>query len=168
MKVRRRLAVKIGSIPWMPRFLPQIVKGDNAIQSVTGHRTTLLDIADLPNITIKVPGRKSGITRTTQLLAVPDGEDWLIAGSYFGGPKMPAWVFNLRAAGTIEIVVSGESCAAEATELFDEEREAAWHKLRAIWPNFDLYEQRTERKIPVFRLHPHPAAEPKDQPGPAS
>ncbi|WP_439028939.1 nitroreductase family deazaflavin-dependent oxidoreductase [Gordonia terrae] len=154
MKVRRRLAVKIGSIPWMPRFLPQIVVSDNAIQAVTGQRLSLLDIADLPNITIKVPGRKSGVVRTTQLLAVPDGPDWLIAGSYFGSPKMPAWVYNVRAADEIEIVVHGETTAATATELTAGERTAAWQTLRAVWPNFDLYERRTDRTIPVFRLRP--------------
>ena len=58
MGVRKRLAVTIGSIEWMPRYLPQIVKCDSAIQKVTGQRYSLLDIADLPNITLDVPGRK--------------------------------------------------------------------------------------------------------------
>ncbi|AZZ82485.1 MULTISPECIES: nitroreductase family deazaflavin-dependent oxidoreductase [Gordonia] len=158
MKVRRSLAIKIGSIPWMPRFLPQIVVGDNAIQTVTGQRMTLLDIADLPNITIRVTGRKTGAIRTTQLLAVPDGDDWLIAGSYFGGPKMPAWVYNIRAADTIEIVVAGVVSVAVPTELEGADRDAAWQKLRTVWPNFDLYEKRTDRRIPVFRLRPAPPA----------
>ncbi|WP_168702960.1 nitroreductase family deazaflavin-dependent oxidoreductase [Gordonia paraffinivorans] len=154
MKVRRNLAIKIGSISWMPRYLPQIVMGDNAIQKISGDRVTLLDIADLPNITIKVAGRKTGAIRTTRLLAVPDGRDWLIAGSYFGGPKMPAWVYNVRAADEIEIVVGGEHSKAVATELEGDERAEAWQKLRAVWPNFDLYERRTDRKIPVFRIRP--------------
>ena len=41
-----------------------------------------------------------------------------------------------------------------ATELEGDERAEAWQKLRAVWPNFDLYEQRTDRKIPVFRIRP--------------
>lgn len=154
MTVRRGLAVKIGSISWMPRFLPQIVRCDSVLQSMSGQRLSLLDIGDLPNITIRVPGRKSGAIRTTQLLAVPDGSGWLIAGSYFGGPKMPAWVFNLRAADEIEIIVHGEVSEAVPTELVDAERDAAWQTLRAVWPNFDLYEKRTDRRIPVFRLRP--------------
>ena len=40
------------------------------------------------------------------------------------------------------------------TELVDAERDAAWQTLRAVWPNFDLYEKRTDRRIPVFRLRP--------------
>ena len=67
---------------------------------------------------------------------------------------MPAWVFNVRAADEIEIIVHGEVSAAVATELFDAERDAAWQTLRTVWPNFDLYERRTDRRIPVFRLRP--------------
>ena len=59
----------------------------------------MLDIAGLPDLNLTVKGKKSGIERTTPLLCVPDGDTILIAGSYFGGPKMPLWVGNLRAAG---------------------------------------------------------------------
>ena len=45
------LAIKIGSIPWMPKYLPQIVKCDKAIAAVTRQRYGLLDIAGLPHIT---------------------------------------------------------------------------------------------------------------------
>ena len=55
-------------------------------------------MAGLPSIYLTVRGRKSGVERTTPLLCVPDGGTWLIAGSYFGGPKTPLWVGNLRAA----------------------------------------------------------------------
>ena len=44
--------------------------------------------------------------------------------------------------------------AAVATELVGAERDAAWQTLRTVWPNFDLYEKRTDRRIPVFRLRP--------------
>ncbi|MCH5642635.1 nitroreductase family deazaflavin-dependent oxidoreductase [Gordonia sp. ABSL49_1] len=154
MNPLRATAVKIGSIPWMPTYLPQIVKCDSALQKLTGHRVGLLDIATLPNITMEVVGRSSGVVRTTRLLAVPDGDDWVIAGSYFGGPKMPQWVFNVRAADTVEISRHRRSWTAVPTELDGPDREQAWQLLRAVWPNFDLYEQRTDRRIPVFRLRP--------------
>ncbi|ACY21956.1 hypothetical protein Gbro_2738 [Gordonia bronchialis DSM 43247] len=154
MNPLRATAVKIGSISWMPNYLPQIVKCDSALQKVTGGRLSLLDIATLPNVTIRVPGRSSGVMRTTRLLAVPDGDDWLIAGSYFGGPKMPQWVFNVRAADSVEISRHQRTWTAVPTELDGDDRADAWQKLRTVWPNFDLYEQRTDRRIPVFRLRP--------------
>ncbi|MDL9938801.1 nitroreductase family deazaflavin-dependent oxidoreductase [Gordonia sp. ABSL1-1] len=154
MGVRRRVAITIGSISWMPRFLPQIVFCDNKIHSISGQRLSLLDIAGLPNITLKVAGRKSGVLRVTRLLAVPQEEDWLVAGSYFGSPKLPQWVLNMRAADTVRIMRGGQEWAAVPTELTGADRDAAWQRLREVWPNFDLYEHRTSRRIPVFRLSP--------------
>lgn len=154
MGVRKRLAVAIGSIEWMPRYLPLIVKCDSGIQKVTGDRYSLLDIADLPNITLDVPGRKSGIVRRTRLLSAPDGADRLIAGSYFGAASMPQWVYNVRAADTIGVSHGGRQWDCVPTELSGDERAQAWQVLRSVWPNFDLYEQRTQRQIPVFRLRP--------------
>ncbi|GAA1480156.1 hypothetical protein GCM10009624_05960 [Gordonia sinesedis] len=154
MGVLTPLAVTIGSIPWMPRLLPQIVQCDNALQRVTGERFGLLDLAGLPNVTLLVRGRRSGILRRTRLLAVPDGDDWLIAGSYFGGPTTPQWVYNLRATAEAAITHHGRTEAVLIDELDGPDRDRAWRRLRAVWPNFDLYERRTERRIPVFRLVP--------------
>lgn len=154
MGVLTPLAVKVGAVAWMPRLLPQIVKCDNALQGLTRERVSLLDVAGLPNITLQVPGRKSGAVRRTRLLAVPVGRDWLIAGSYFGAAKVPQWVYNLRAARTCEVDHHGTVSRVSARELDGVARKTAWQQMRAVWPNFDLYEQRTDRLIPVFRLSP--------------
>ncbi|WP_370248325.1 nitroreductase/quinone reductase family protein [Nocardioides sp.] len=146
------LAVRIGSISWMPRLLPQIVWVDTRLQRVTSGRVTLLDIAGLPNLALTVPGRKTGIPRTTPLLCVPDRDSWLVAGSYFGAPQMPVWVGNLRAATTARIRVDGVEHEVTATELDGEDRAAAWRTMLDAWPNFAVYEARTDRTIPVFRL----------------
>lgn len=154
MGILTPLAVRIGSISWMPRLLPQIVTVDRTIQRLSGHRLTLLDIAGLPNITLGVKGRKSGITRETQLLAAPTEAGWIVAGSYFGSAKMPQWVRNLRAAGEVTVRHHGKDTFCRADELTGAERSAAWNRLREVWPNFDLYERRTDRTIPVFALEP--------------
>jgi hypothetical protein len=36
--------------------------------------------------------------------------------------------------------------------MVGEERDRAWETMRALWPNFDKYAERTDRVIPVFRL----------------
>ena len=59
------VAVRIGALPWLPRFLPQIVAIDKGLQRITRGRLTLLDLAGLPNLSLTVPGRKSGVPRTT-------------------------------------------------------------------------------------------------------
>jgi deazaflavin-dependent oxidoreductase (nitroreductase family) len=148
------LAVKIGSIPWMPKLLPQIVAVDKALQRVSRGRVSVLDVAGLPSLALTVPGRKSGTPRTTPLLCVPHDGGWLIAGSYFGGPKTPVWVHNLRATDQAEIRFDGETFAVSWREVEGEERSAMWQVMLRTWPNFALYEQRTDRTIPVFYLNP--------------
>jgi deazaflavin-dependent oxidoreductase (nitroreductase family) len=147
------VAVRIGAIPWMPKFLPQIVWFDQTLQKLTRGRVNVLDIAGLPSVQLTVKGRKSGIERTTPLLCVPDRDTWLIAGSYFGGPKTPLWVGNLRAAnGAATVIYARERIPVQATELHDADRAVAWQTMLDVWPNYAKYEERTDRLIPVFRL----------------
>jgi deazaflavin-dependent oxidoreductase (nitroreductase family) len=147
------LAIRIGSISWMPKLLPQVVWTDKNLHRLTRGRVTILDIAGLPNLNLTVKGRKSGVERTTPLLCVPDGDTILIAGSYFGGPKMPLWVGNLRAAdGSARVDFGRQTFAVRATELHDADRATAWQHMLRTWPNYAKYEERTDRTIPVFRL----------------
>lgn len=148
------LAIRIGAIPWLPRYLPQITWVDKMIQRVTRGRLALLDIAGLPNLMLTVIGRKSGIARSTPLLCVPYGPDILIAGSYFGGPKEPIWVKNVQANPEVTVRFRKREAPMVARRLEDEERAAAWNHMVKTWPNFLKYEQRTDRLIKVFLLSP--------------
>lgn len=148
------LAVRIGSLPWMPKLLPQIVFVDKSLQRLSRGRVTLLDVAGLPNLALTVPGRKSGIPRMTPLLCVPHDGGWLIAGSYFGGQKTPVWVGNLRATDAAQVRVGGRTVPVRWREVEDADRAAVWEVMLRTWPNFALYEKRTERTIPVFHLTP--------------
>ncbi len=147
------LAIRIGALSWMPRLLPQVVWVDTRLHRVTRGRLTVLDLAGLPNLNLTVRGRRSGVERTTPLLCVPDGDTFLIAGSYFGGPKMPLWVGNLRAAdGAATVAIGRQAFPVVASELAGEDRAAAWAHMLRTWPNYAKYEERTDRLIPVFRL----------------
>lgn len=146
------LAVRIGAIPWMPKLLPQITWVDKKIQGLSNGHLSVLRIAGLPNLMLTVPGRKSGVPRTTPLLCVPYGNDHLIAGSYFGGPKTPVWVANLRAADQVTVSVQGEAHVAVPREIGDDERPVIWAHMVKTWPNFEKYAERTDRKIPLFLL----------------
>lgn len=151
------LAIRIGAISWMPKLLPQVVWTDRRLQRLSGGRVSILDVAGLPNLTLTVVGRKSGIPRSTPLLCVPHDDGWLIAGSYFGGPDMPVWVHNLRAAGEAEITWTREQVPVSAREVEGDERARLWQVMLRTWPNFAKYEERTDRVIPVFLLTRRPA-----------
>ncbi|WP_323792770.1 nitroreductase/quinone reductase family protein [Nocardioides sp.] len=148
------VAVRLGSYSWMPKLLPQVVWFDTRLQRATRGRVTVLDLAGLPNLALTVPGRKSGIPRTTPLLCVPHEDGWLVAGSYFGGPNMPLWVNNLRATETAVVRVDGSEHTVTWIEAEGDERAVLWDVMVATWPNFTKYEERTDRVIPVFWLRP--------------
>ena len=148
------IAVKVGSIPWLPRFLPQIMWVDNLIRRVTRGRLTLLDIAGLPNLVLTVRGRKSGIPRSMPLLCVPDDRDILIAGSNFGGAKEPVWVKNVEATPEVRVHFRRREMPMVVRRLEGDERAAAWSLMVETWPNFLMYEKRTARTIKLFRLTP--------------
>lgn len=148
------LAIRLGAIPWLPRFLPQIVWFDTRLQRLTRGRLGLADLAGLPNLMLTVPGRRTGTPRSTPLLCVPVQGRYLVAGSYFGGRKEPLWVGNLEAAGAGELGFKGRRTPFTARRLTGAERAAAWTRLNRIWPNFARYEEWTNREIKVFELVP--------------
>lgn len=148
------IAILIGGISWLPRFLPQITAFDKWIQRVTKGTWTLLRLAGLPNLMLTVVGRKSGIARSTPLLCVPFRRGQLIAGSNFGGQKSPVWVVNVRAAGQVQVRVNGVTRDAVPHELAGPERDEAWAHMLKTWPNYAKYAERTGRTIPVFYLEP--------------
>jgi deazaflavin-dependent oxidoreductase (nitroreductase family) len=152
MGILTPVAVRIGSLSWMPKLLPQIVQVDKLLQRGSGGRITVLDVAGLPNLMLTVVGRKSGIPRSNPLLCVPHGEKIYIAGSYFGGPNEPLWVKNVEANPEVTIRRNGVTRAMEARLLDGDERAAAWSHMLKTWPNFARYEERTERVIKVFAL----------------
>jgi deazaflavin-dependent oxidoreductase (nitroreductase family) len=148
------LAVRVGRLSFMPKFMPQVVATDKAIERLTRGRFTLLDVAGLPNVRLTVRGRKSGTPRTIPLLAVPRGEDWLVAGSNWGAPKQPVWVLNLEAHPDCRVTVRNRTRDMTARRLEGQEREVAWQHMLRTWPNYEKYAERTDRQIKVFQLTP--------------
>ena len=148
------LAVRIGSIPWLPRYVPQIMRVDKRLQRLTRGRASLLGMAGLPSLMLTATGRKSGAPRDTPLLCVPYGQDILVAGSNFGMDKEPIWVKNIEANPEVTARFRGRATAMVARRLEGDERAAAWSRMVDTWPNFTKYQQRTDREIKLFQLSP--------------
>lgn len=150
------LAVRIGAISWLPRYVPQIMWVDKRLQRLTRGRLSFLGLAGLPNLMLTAIGRKSGVPRDTPLLCVPNGREVLIAGSNFGIDKEPMWVKNIEANPEVTVRFRGRTSAMVARRLEGDEREAAWSRMLETWPNFAKYEQRTDRRIKLFVLTSKP------------
>jgi deazaflavin-dependent oxidoreductase (nitroreductase family) len=97
-------------------------------------------------------GRKSGEERTTPLIHRTDGDRFVVIASKGGAPEHPDWYLNLTENPEIEIQVKGERFPVEATTAEGEERERLWKLLNEDWPDYDSYQQKTDREIPVVVL----------------
>lgn len=99
-------------------------------------------------------GRKSGEDRTHALIFEPEGDDYVIVASKGGAPQHPAWYLNLQAEPTVEVQVKGDVFKAKARDATPEEYPGMWKKLAAAWPDYENYQKKTDRQIPLVVLEP--------------
>lgn len=111
------------------------------------------DFAGGPCIILTSIGAKSGTVRKTPLIRVERDGRFVVIGSMGGAPTDPNWVHNLRAehrrlqdGPTLHDLV--------ARELHGEEKASWWQIATGVWPDYDSYQQSTERVIPLFLLEP--------------
>ena len=99
-------------------------------------------------------GRKSGERREIPLIFAADGDRQIIIASKGGAPTHPQWYLNIEADPRVEVQVKGVRFVATARTVEGEEREHCWARANEIWPNYDAYQERTDRVIPVVVLEP--------------
>ncbi|CCH31707.1 nitroreductase family deazaflavin-dependent oxidoreductase [Actinosynnema sp. NPDC047251] len=98
-------------------------------------------------------GAKSGEPRLTPLVYTRDGDRLVVAASYAGAPKNPAWYHNLLADPKVIVEVGEEKFEATASVVEDRaERDRLYAGMVAHAPGFADYEQKTDRLIPVVVL----------------
>ncbi len=108
----------------------------------------------VPTLLLTTTGRKSGQARTTPLIFGRDGDDYLVIASMGGAPTHPNWYLNLEADPAAKIQVHADHLDVVARTAGEAERERLWEIMAGIWPNYDTYQSRTERRIPVVVLTP--------------
>ena len=97
-------------------------------------------------------GRRTGNETTTPLIYEQDGEKYVIVASKGGAPEHPGWYRNLAKTPEVEVQVKDEVFKARARTAEGEERERLWKLVNHQWPDYDAYQTRTEREIPVVVL----------------
>lgn len=107
-----------------------------------------------PICIVTMKGRKSGQQREVALIHLPHGENKLLVASQGGMSKHPLWYHNIHANPNIRIRV-GRSEADYIARLADSEsKRELWPHLISLYPDFDEYQARTDRDIPVFICEP--------------
>jgi deazaflavin-dependent oxidoreductase (nitroreductase family) len=97
-------------------------------------------------------GRRTGTERVTPLIFQPHGDDFLIVASRGGTDEAPGWYHNLKAEPDVQVQVRGEVFRARARDATPDEKPEMWRKMATVWPDYDAYQERTERQIPVVVL----------------
>jgi proline iminopeptidase len=97
-------------------------------------------------------GRKSGEPRTTPLIYELDGDRLVIVASKGGTPENPGWYENLQKDPNVELQVLDDVFPARARTAEGDERERLWKLVNQQWPDYDSYQTKTDREIPVVVL----------------
>ena len=113
------------------------------------------ELRGMPVIIVTHTGRRSGNTRKTPLMRVKDGDNYVLVGSLGGAPKHPVWYYNLVANPDVTIQ-DKEAVMPMRVRLVEdvEEKARLWAAAVAAYPDYDSYQERTERAIPVFLAEP--------------
>lgn len=99
-------------------------------------------------------GRKSGKQRETPLLYLADGDKVVLVASAGGRDSSPAWFHNLKAMAAADVEILGRRTSMAPRLASPDEKAQYWPKLNAIYSDYDAYQQRTSRDIPVIVMTP--------------
>lgn len=108
-----------------------------------------------PIILLTSTGHKSGLQRTIPLLYLDAGNStYAIVGSYAGSDTPPAWAVNLLKTPRAQIQIGAKSSNVNVSVASAQRKAELWPKLVSMYPDYQLYQDRTSRDIPVFLLTP--------------
>ena len=120
-------------------------------EATDGREANTLRDTGLPVVLFTTRGKKSGKIRKIALMRVEHDGAYAMVASQGGASKHPNWYFNLKADPDALMVQDGADLFdATARELEGEERETWWNRAVAAYPNYAVYQTRTDRLIPVL------------------
>jgi deazaflavin-dependent oxidoreductase (nitroreductase family) len=108
----------------------------------------------VPTLLLTTCGRKTGALRRTALIYGRDGDSYVVVASIGGAPKHPEWYLNLVADPEVRLQVGAEIMAGRARTTDGDEKKRLWRQMAQIWPQYDIYQEKTDRLIPVVVIDP--------------
>ncbi len=107
-----------------------------------------------PICLVTTRGRKSGEPRTVALLYLRDGANVVLVASKGGMSHHPAWYLNMRANPDVEVQLGSERLRMRARTASPDDKRALWPRLVAKYRDYEDYQARTTRDIPVVVCEP--------------
>jgi len=113
-------------------------------------------LAGLPVITLDTRGRRTGMVRSTHLIAVPIADTLALLGTNFGQPRTPAWALNLEAHPEATLSYRGVAREVRARPADNDELSTILATAAGLFPGTARYDDRIRlhRKLRVFVLEP--------------
>ena len=108
----------------------------------------------LPVIVLTTLGAKSGKVRKTPLMRVEHDGSYAVVASMGGAPTHPVWYHNIVAHPEVELQDGATRKKYLAHEAAGEEKAQWWARAAETWPDYDNYQTKTDRQIPLFVLTP--------------
>lgn len=105
-----------------------------------------------PVIILTTKGAKSGKIRKTPLMRVTDGTRYAVVASQGGAPTNPSWYHNIMADPHVSLQDGAVVGNYVARRVEAEEREKWWAMATEVWPDYEEYQGKTDREIPLFVL----------------
>jgi deazaflavin-dependent oxidoreductase (nitroreductase family) len=81
-----------------------------------------------------------------------DGDRYIVIASKGGADTHPEWYLNLVANPEVEVQVKADRFTARARTATKEEKERYWPGMAQMWPDYDNYQAKTSREIPLVIL----------------
>ena len=114
------------------------------------------DLRGVPVVILSTRGRHSAAIRKMPLMRVTDGEKYAVIASMGGAPKHPVWYLNLQADPVVDLQDEAVKRRYRAHTATGRERAEWWDRAVSVWPDYAVYQTRTDRQIPVVILEPLP------------
>ncbi len=105
-------------------------------------------------VLLTTTGRRTGEPRTVPLMAIRDGDRYLVAASAGGNANNPGWYHNVAADPAVTLEDGGRTMSMQARVAGAEERSALWQRFVDEDERYAKYAARAEREIPVVIVEP--------------
>ncbi|MFZ4664307.1 MAG: nitroreductase/quinone reductase family protein [Caldilineaceae bacterium] len=99
-------------------------------------------------------GAKSNKPYSTPLGFVEKDGAYLLVAAAAGQPNHPGWYYNLKKNPSTTVEIKGKVIKVVAEVAATEVRDQLWAELSAKFSQFDAFQKKAGRVIPIVLLHP--------------
>ena len=108
----------------------------------------------IPIVLLTSLGARSGKLRKTPLMRVEHEGEYAMVASRGGAPTHPLWYHNLKTNPHVELQDGAAKHDYMAREVTGDEKAVWWERAVDVFPDYEAYQTKTSREIPLFVLTP--------------